>query len=116
VKTSECPGQVPIAPALVVTPEDSDVRLTWNPITTGSLGCPISPTGYLLWYSPTEPGPYYFLAYTTDTTYVHPGVVQFAPSMYYYGETYAGDPLLLQRLPRDRDLLFTREEILRSLK
>ena len=114
-KLQLCTNMAPLAPELVVIPEGNNIRLSWNPISESVEGCYLNVTGYLLWYSPTTEGPYYFLDYTTDTTHVHTGVVAFSTGMHYYAETYVGDPIALQSLPHNPVSRFTREQIQQML-
>lgn len=110
-KLQLCTDMTPLAPELVIIPEGNSIRLAWNPITESVEGCYLDVTGYLLWYSPTAEGPYYFLDYTGDTTHVHTGVIAFATGMHYYAESYVGDPIALQSLPHNPVSRFTREQI-----
>jgi len=103
----------PAAPITVLSLEGNHARLTWEPITESILGCPVTPTGYLIFYSETYAGPYYFLNCTPDTTYLHTWVVRFAPSMF-YDVIAITEPL--SRLDFiNGNVNYTREEILERL-
>jgi uncharacterized delta-60 repeat protein len=73
----------PASPHVVITIAGSDAHLNWNPIALSTGGCPILVPDYLVFYSPTEQGPFYYHGYTADTTYTHLGVVRNAAGMYY---------------------------------
>jgi hypothetical protein len=105
----------PDSPQVVIATEGNDARLRWNPITQSIYGCPIDVTHYLVFYSPTFSGPYYYHGYTADTTYVHLGVVRYATGQF-YDVTATTAPLpLLQALPSGEAKL-TREEVLDILR
>lgn len=87
--------------ASIIVYRRSDARLSWLPIIESVGGCPISVTHYLVFYSPTFAGPYYYHGYTADTTYVHLGVVYYASGQF-YNVTATTAPLpLLARILRD---------------
>ena len=109
----DCYDFPPATPELVILPEGGDVRLSWPPVTESLPGCPIDVDAYLVWYAPQVEGPYYFHGYTTDTTYVHTGVVQFADGMFYEVDAYVGELTLLAALPPEGKL--TRERVLQLL-
>jgi hypothetical protein len=111
---SPCAGVIPPAPQIVVQPAGQSVRLSWNPIEQSENGCPVAVTHYLVFYSPTNNGPYYYHGFTTDTTYVHAGVIQYAPGMFYQVVASTGSPPTLQELPEGGVL--TMEEALARLK
>jgi hypothetical protein len=94
------------APQVVIATEGIDARLLWNPVTQSIAGCLVSAV-YLVFYCPTMGESYYFHGYTTDTTYVHAGVVQFAGGMFYEVVAYVGPLELLEGIPPDA----TREEV-----
>jgi len=63
-----------------------DVHLSWNPVLSDSLGNPFTPSGYVIRYSEnadSHPNNYFYLSFTTDTTYVHTRVVQYSNKMFY---------------------------------
>jgi len=80
----------PATPQITIIPDGIDARLIWNPITESILGCPVTITAYLAFYSPNPDGPYYFNGYASDTTYTHSGVIRFADGMFYEMVAYAG--------------------------
>ncbi|MBM3324252.1 MAG: hypothetical protein FJY66_01140 [Calditrichaeota bacterium] len=98
----------PDSPQVVIITEGIDARLRWYPITQSIGDCSVSITAYLVFYRPTMSEPYYYHGYTTDTTYVHAGVVQFAGGMFYEVVAYVGPLALLMEIPPDA----TREEVL----
>lgn len=81
----------PATPIVTISIEGDDARLTWEPITESILGCSIDVAAYLVFYSPTVVGPYYFHGLTADTTYVHNWVVPFASGMFYEALAYTGE-------------------------
>jgi hypothetical protein len=101
----------PQVPAVVITIEDNDARLTWEPITESILGCPVDVNGYLIFYSSSYEGPYYFLNFTSDTTFVHTWVARFASSMFYEAIAYTGSVSRLDRIRSD----MTKEEVMGEL-
>jgi len=104
----------PAAPVTVLSLEGNNARLTWEPITESILGCPVTPTAYLIFYSETYAGSYYFLNCTPDTTYLHTWVVRFAPSMF-YDVVAITEPL--SRLDFiNGNVNYTREEVLGKLR
>jgi hypothetical protein len=104
----------PATPVTVLSLEGNNARLTWEPITESILGCPVTVTAYLIFYSETYAGPYYFLNLTTDTTYVHTWVVRFAPSMFYEVIAITEPLSFLDSLVAGR--IYSREEILQLIK
>ena len=82
--------RVPAAPQVVIDIVGSDARLTWTAITGSVGGCPVTVTAYLVFYSPTAGGPFYYHGFTTATSYLHPRAVQFAGGMYYQVVAYTG--------------------------
>lgn len=73
----------PAAPSVIIQPQGIHARLAWNPVTHSTGGCPVGVTAYLVFYSEMHGGPFFFHGFTTDTSYVHTGVLHFAPAMYY---------------------------------
>ena len=100
--------QTPAAPEVVITIEGSDARLNWDSVTVSIYGCPITVTGYLVFYSEEFNGPYWYHGFTTDTTYVHVRAAQFASGMFYEVVAYVGPLALLTGLPPEA----IREEVL----
>ncbi|MFH1011428.1 MAG: hypothetical protein V1784_09385 [bacterium] len=97
----------PDSPQVVITIEGNDARLNWDSVTVSIYGCPTTVNGYLVFYSPTVGGPYYYHGFTTDTTYVHVRAAQFAGGMFYEVVAYVGPLTLLTGLPHEA----TREEV-----
>ena len=104
----------PAAPVVVLTIDGYNARLTWDSTTESVLGCSIDVTYYLIFYSEIQCGPYFYLAYTPDTTYLHLGAPRFTDTMFYQALAYT-DPLdgLDQILPSG--IALTREEVLTLL-
>jgi hypothetical protein len=96
-----CYDYPPAAPQIVLTTQGGDAHISWSPVTESLPGCAIAVNAYLVYYSPGSVGPFYFHGYTSDTTYTHHGVVQFASGMYYEVEAYIGPISKLGLLPRD---------------
>ncbi len=105
----------PAVPQVTISIEGDDARLTWDPITESVLGCFIDVTYYLIFYSEIQSGPYFYLAYTPDTTYLHLGAPRFTDTMFYQALAFT-DPLdgLDEILSPSSGL--TREEVLAVLK
>lgn len=78
------------APQVVIQMNGTDARLHWPPVTLSTGGCAIATTAYLVFYSSQNDGTYEYHGFTTDTSYVHIRVAQFAPGMFYKAVTYAG--------------------------
>ena len=91
-----------------------DAVLTWDEVTTSIYGSPITVYYYLIFFVESLDHPFNFLAYTTDTTYIHQGVVQFSPSMFYFVEAYIGEIGVLDSLIPSGDSI-SREELLSIL-
>ena len=95
---------------LAIQMQYPDAVLTWDPVTTTINGSPIAVDCYLIFFEENLGEIFNFLAYTTYTTYIHEGVQQFAPSMFYNVEAYIGDIGLLDVLISSRELV-SREEL-----
>ncbi|MBU1984520.1 hypothetical protein KJ815_08930, partial [bacterium] len=91
----------PAAPEVVISPEGIHARLSWESVTHAENGCPVTVTAYLVFYAEELDGPYLFHGYTTDTTYVHTGVLHFAAGMYYHVIATTEELPLLQLLPTE---------------
>jgi hypothetical protein len=102
----------PAAPQVVISVAGQDARLNWPRITQSTGGCPISVTSYLVYYAPTSGGPYYYHGFTSDTTYVHPHVLQFAGGMYYQVVAFTGTLARLSSVPSGA----TVDEVQRALR
>jgi hypothetical protein len=94
----------PAVPNVVITFSGEDARLAWNPITQSIGGCPVSVTGYEVFYSPTFGGPYYYHGFTADTSYTHVRAVQFAGGMYYQVVAYTGPLSVLEGIARGEEM------------
>ncbi len=80
----------PAAPQVVIQMQGTDARLYWPPVTLSIGGCPVATTGYLVFYSSRNDSTYEYHGFTTDTSYVHTRVAQFAAGMFYKVVTYTG--------------------------
>jgi len=92
----------PLAPEIVVQAIGQSAQLTWSPILVEDLvyGCPVAGvTHYLVFYSPTSDGEYYYHGFTTGTSYTHEGVITYAPGMFYQVYSMTSPPPALQLLP-----------------
>jgi len=81
---------------VVITSQYPDIHLLWNPVTTDTLGNPLCPHVYLVFFESNANEGMDFLAYTSDTSYVHHGVLQFSASHFYDVEIYLGSVESLQ--------------------
>ena len=102
------------APQVVIKVSGDDAQLSWKPVTASIGGCPITTSAYLVFYSPTASGPFYFHGPAADTTYTHYGVAQFEPRMFYEVVTYVGPLSAVVSLPDNGTL--TVEELLYRLQ
>lgn len=70
---------VPPAPPtnLQVNIIDPDAIITWTAVVTAIFSTPKTPDGYVVYYNEFQDDQYYFLAFTTNTTYTHYDVAQF---------------------------------------
>jgi hypothetical protein len=103
----------PAAPQVVIQTQGIDARLFWPPISQSVGGCPVTITAYLVFYAEDLGGPYLFHGYTTDTSYVHLGVVRFASGMFYHVIATTQPLSVLRSLPKDGVL--TEAEVRREL-
>ena len=114
VKTGpeQCSSLIPATPQVVITTVGEDAHLNWQPVTQSIGGCPITVTRYLVFYSPTSEGPYYYHGYTTGTSYVHLGVISYATGMFYQVRAFVGAPALVDAIERGTSL----EEVMDKLQ
>jgi len=80
---------------LVIQAVGSDAHLYWSPVTQDTMGQPLCPHVYLIFFEDDLSEDPDFLAYTEDTSYVHYGVAQFSQQMFYQVDTYIGEVGLL---------------------
>ncbi|MCC6477430.1 hypothetical protein IT157_10295 [bacterium] len=73
----------PASPEVGILPQDEDVTLYWSVVDTSLGGCAVSVQRYLVFYSPSEAGPFYYHGWTAGTSYTHVGVVTYAQSQFY---------------------------------
>jgi len=104
----------PDTPQVTLSIEGWDGVLRWDPITETAEGCPVTVTGYLVFYSDKFGGPFLYHGFTTDTSYVHVRVAQFASGMYYQVTAWSEPLSLLRQIPPEGAL--TREEVLEMLR
>lgn len=100
----------PATPQVVIDVSGEDAVLHWDPVTQSVGGCPVAVTRYLVFYSPTSNGPFYYHGWTADTTYTHDGVITYASGMFYEVIAMAGS-VEVSRLVRG----MTREEVEESI-
>ena len=101
----------PAPPQVVIQPAGEDVHLAWNTVTQSVGGCPVAVTRYLVFYSPTPGGPFYYHGYTTGTSYTHVGAVPYAGGMFYQVIAWTGSPPLLDTIPRGEKMETVMEEL-----
>ncbi|MBU1921050.1 hypothetical protein KKG66_09400, partial [bacterium] len=70
------------APDIVLQPEGTAIRISWDPVTESIQGCPIAAT-YRVWYYHDEWANRYHLGDITDTTYVHEGILNLVSKLFY---------------------------------
>jgi hypothetical protein len=102
----------PLTPQVVITTVGEDAHLNWQPVTQSVGGCPITVTRYLVFYSLTSDGPYYYHGYSTGTSYVHLGVISYASGMFYQVRSFVGAPALVDGIERGTSL----EEVMDKLQ
>ncbi len=99
---------------LIITMNGNDAQLSWS-----SIGAEVCFESFLVFYSPTSEGPYYYHGDTSSgvTSYTHSNVALHAPGMFYEVYAYGGAPEYLVALPRAADghPPITKEEVLRRL-
>jgi len=81
MKVSLCPDLAPVSD-LVIQVAGDDALLSWTNV--------ICADAYLVYFAEVSDGPYWYLGFTTDSTYVHPTVAYFASDMFYEVESYIG--------------------------
>ncbi len=96
--------RTPADPQVVIQPQGIHARLSWSPVTESLGGCAVDVTAYLVYYANQNNGPYLFHGFTTDTTYVHTGVVHFAPAMFYQVVATTEDLPAVMNIPRESNL------------
>lgn len=107
----------PATPAVSISIDGNDARLTWEPITESILGCSVNVTGYLVFFAEELEGSFWFHGLTTDTTYTHNWVVPYAEGMFY--DVIATTDALSRFdsiLPGQENIIITQEEVLRNLR
>ncbi|MBU0678350.1 MAG: hypothetical protein KJ626_09545 [Verrucomicrobia bacterium] len=104
----------PAPPELVLSIEGEDSRISWNPVTESIGECEIEVLRYLLFFSEDFDGPYWYLTYTADTTFLHVGAVSYAADMYYQGLSTLEQPSRIESLTEGRTVTY--DEVLAALK
>ncbi len=102
----------PMAPDLAATAVGEDVRLSWQPVTQSVGGCAVNVTRYLVFYSPTTDGPFYYHGWTNHSPYFHLGVITFAPTQYYRVVAVDAPAAALAELRLDTEML----QLLKTLR
>ncbi|MBI5058693.1 hypothetical protein HZB60_02790 [candidate division KSB1 bacterium] len=95
---------------LVIQQSYPNALLNWSPVATDTLGNPLCPHLYLIYFESRFNETEDFLAWTTDTSYVHSGVMQFSPAMYYSVEVFIGTVATVAGAQRDLGPHFSRAE------
>ncbi len=107
----------PASPNVTIFVQGNDALLRWSPIVESVGQCPITATGYLVFYSPTQAGPFYYHGFTTDTSYTHTRVVQYNFGMYYHVYATIEPLMMLSELPDfDVNRLMTEDDVLGVLR
>lgn len=101
---------------LTITANYPDAVLNWDEVTTAVTGEPIEVDYYLIFFEEDYSEEFNFLDYTADTTYTHPGVVQFSGAMFYFVEAYIGDIGLLDEIIQQAEGSLTKNELEAKLK
>jgi hypothetical protein len=78
----------PESPNVVISVNRTNANLFWNSVHLTTGGCETSVSGYFVFYAPDNNGIYRLLTYTTDTTFVHDGVLLTDGGLFY--EVVAG--------------------------
>ncbi|MDD3563581.1 MAG: choice-of-anchor D domain-containing protein, partial [Candidatus Cloacimonetes bacterium] len=119
--TGRAASQEPMPPQnLVITLQDQDVHLAWDPVTETISGLPITTSYYAVFYNGSideEGGSFYYHGWTTDTSYIHFRIAQFSPNMFYkvYAITeYRGENIL--EILESSSRQTTEKELLDKLK
>jgi formylglycine-generating enzyme required for sulfatase activity len=74
---------------------DGDVMISWDPVTQSTIGTPLTPDGYSVYYAShpdLPPEEYTYLDDTTSTSYIHPGVASSLERMFYYVVAFKNAP------------------------
>ncbi len=102
---------IPAPQDVQIALDDQDATISWQPVTETAHGVSVTPGFYVINYSEipeSDPDDYYHLTATTDTTFVHERVVQFADHMYYQViaiRDYEGQyTSRLRQIPQNRKL------------
>jgi len=102
----------PQSPNVVININGIDANLFWNSVHASQGGCPVSVSGYFVFYAPDNNGVYRLLTFTSDTSYVHSGVIMTDGGLFY--QVIAGTQFTMQMrgIPRGT----TMETVLNELK
>lgn len=103
----------PESPEVTISVQGDDALLRWPSIVASVGECPITATGYLVFYSPTQAGPFYYHGFTTDTSYTHTRVVHYNYGMFYHVYATIEPLMMLSELPDSKaNRLITEDEVL----
>jgi hypothetical protein len=94
----------PDAPNVVLTIENVDAHLYWNRVSTSIGGCNLTVSGYNVYYSPSENGPYQLLGMTGDTTFLHTAAILAPGGLFYHVIAQTSTTLDLVNPPGDGDI------------
>jgi hypothetical protein len=101
---------------LVIQQSYPNALLNWTPVGTDTLGNPLCPHLYLIYFESRFNETEDFLAWTTDTSYVHAGVMQFSPAMYYSIDVFIGEVATVASAQRDLGPSFSRADFYRYVE
>ena len=85
---------MPASPTTVQIQASGDnAIINWSAVDTTFTGYPSDISSYLVYYSeiPDQDSLFFFHGFTSDTTYIHSGVVKFSNNMFYRVTSYVGD-------------------------
>lgn len=80
----------PAPPEIVVNTDGVNAYVRWEPVEENISGCPVQAAGYIISFAEESDGPFWYLTYTTDTSFVHADAVTWAENMFYQVDTYVG--------------------------
>ncbi len=113
-------GEGGIIPApvdhVVLQIQGSDAHVCWSPVDTSIHGSPITVDAYLVYFSESANGPFWFHGLTTDTCYVHAHAAQFASSMFYQVTAFIGNVQAVTQIVNEHNSEITREDLQQELQ
>ena len=108
------PDEPPAAPGnLSIEIVGNSAVLTWDVVDTTIYGNPITVNAYIIYYSELAYPPdslCYYLSTTTDTSFVHEGIVLSADNLFYMVDAYVGEIDILSGLTSSGELI-RREDV-----